>query len=68
MSGAGYTFWPMVVSVTVLLGIRVPMAWILSRHLGMDGIFWAIAVPVVIEGAAITLLFMKGSWKRQSVE
>lgn len=67
MSGAGYTFWPMVVSVVVLLGIRVPMAWILSRHFGMDGIFWAVGVPVVIEGAAVALLFMRGGWKRQSV-
>ena len=67
MSGAGYTFWPMVVSVAVLLGLRVPMAYLLSRVMGMDGVFWAIGVPVVVEGAAVALLFRKGSWKRQSV-
>ncbi len=67
MSGAGYTFWPMVVSVSVLFAVRVPMAFILSRYFGMDGIFWSMAVPVVLEGVAVALLFRKGSWKKQSV-
>lgn len=67
MSGAGYTFWPMVLSVVVLLVVRLPMAWILAGTIGMNGIFWAIAVPVVIESTGMLLLFMRGSWKRQSV-
>jgi putative MATE family efflux protein len=67
MSGAGYTFWPMVISVTVLLGVRVPMAWLLSQTMGMQGIFWAIAVPVVLEGVMMTGLFLVGGWKRKKV-
>lgn len=67
MSGAGYTFWPMVLSVTVLLGVRLPMAWILSIYFEMDGIFWAIAVPLVMESTAMTFLFLRGSWKEHKV-
>lgn len=67
MSGAGYTFWPMVLTMTVLLGIRIPLAWILSARWQMDGIYWAVALPVAMEGLLMLILFLKGSWKRKKV-
>lgn len=67
MSGAGYTVGPMVVSVAVLMGIRLPLAWGLSRIWAMDGIYWAVAVPVVLEGILVLALFLRGSWKHKQV-
>jgi putative MATE family efflux protein len=67
MSGAGYTFWPMVVSMLLLLGLRLPMAWLLSVPLGMDGVFLAVALPLVLESAAMTLLFRRGAWRAAGV-
>jgi putative MATE family efflux protein len=67
MSGAGYTFWPMVLSLSVLLGLRIPMAWLLSIPLGVEGVFWAVAVPVVVEGLAMLVLFRRGNWKSKKL-
>ncbi|MCP4228726.1 MAG: MATE family efflux transporter [bacterium] len=67
MSGAGVTLPPMLISASVLLGIRVPMAlfFIYVLKTGVEGIFWANAIPMAIEAAAMFVLFKTGIWKRK---
>ncbi|UCE28030.1 MAG: MATE family efflux transporter, partial [Candidatus Coatesbacteria bacterium] len=69
MSGAGVSFPPMVVTVSVLLGVRIPLAFILANFAGLGavGVFWAVAIPTVMEGIVMMFLFRTGIWKHKKL-
>lgn len=69
MSGAGVSFPPMVVTVSVLLGVRIPLAFILAKFAGLGavGVFWAVAIPTVMEGIIMMFLFRTGIWKHKKL-
>ncbi|HKJ41270.1 MAG TPA: MATE family efflux transporter [Sunxiuqinia sp.] len=41
LRGAGATFVPMLTSLTALYVFRIPLAYFLSAHIGVNGIWWA---------------------------
>src|SRR2546426_8665556 len=61
LAGAGYTFWPQVVS-TVLTLSRVPLAAWWSGPMGLLGIWLALSVTAVARGGAMTLFWTRGAW------
>jgi putative MATE family efflux protein len=69
MSGAGVSFPPMVVTVSVLLGVRIPLAFILAKFAGLGavGVFWAVAIPTAMEGIIMMFLFRTGIWKHKKL-
>jgi putative MATE family efflux protein len=69
MSGAGVSFPPMVVTVSVLLGVRIPLAFILAKFAGLGtiGVFWAVAIPTAMEGVVMVFLFRTGIWKHKKL-
>jgi putative MATE family efflux protein len=67
MRGAGDTLLPMFFSLISLWLIRIPLAWYLSRKIGVIGIWWAIPVGWLI-GLVFSFSYYKtGRWKRKSV-
>jgi putative MATE family efflux protein len=67
MRGAGDTLIPMFFSLISLWLIRIPLAWLLSRRLGAEGIWWAIPVGWFI-GLTLSYTYYKtGRWKRKTV-
>ncbi|PIE98170.1 MAG: MATE family efflux transporter [Treponema sp.] len=56
--GLGKTMYPSVNS-TVLTAARIPLAYILSRFLGLSGVWWAISITSMIKGVLITILYFK---------
>ena len=48
-NGLGKTLQPSIVSV-IFTAIRIPLAFILSRHLGLNGIWWAMTISSVLKG------------------
>jgi putative MATE family efflux protein len=67
MRGAGDTLLPMFFSLISLWLIRIPLAWYLSRKIGVNGIWWAIPVGWLI-GLVFSFTYYKtGRWKRKSV-
>jgi Na+-driven multidrug efflux pump len=67
MRGAGDTLLPMFFSLISLWLIRIPLAWYLSRKIGVSGIWWAIPVGWLI-GLVFSFSYYKtGRWKRKSV-
>ncbi|HEV2672881.1 MAG TPA: MATE family efflux transporter [Gemmatimonadales bacterium] len=62
LAGAGYTFWPQVVS-TSLTAMRIPLAAWWSRHFGLLGIWLALSVTAIARGIAMVLFWKSGRWR-----
>ena len=58
MRASGTVFWPMAISIFAICGIEVPVAYVLSHRMGIDGVW--IAYPV----AFIVMLGMQAAYYR----
>lgn len=56
-NGLGKTLPPSFVSVT-LTAIRIPLAYVFSQFIGLNGIWWAITVSSVLKGIVLFLWFV----------
>lgn len=68
-NGAGDTKSPMVINVTVLLGLELPLAYFLSKTVnwGVDGIFISIALCHSLHAVVCWFWFKRGTWKKVKV-
>lgn len=57
-SGLGKTLPPSIVSIT-LTGARIPMAILLGRWLGLNGVWWAITVSSIGKGIVLLGWFLR---------
>src|SRR5213079_335461 len=62
LAGAGYTFWPQVVSTSVT-AMRIPLAAWWSRAFGLLGIWLALSVTAISRGIAMILFWKGGRWR-----
>lgn len=65
LMGAGDTTAPLLISVFTLLGIQIPLAIMLPKHLhiGLSGVWWAILISSILQGCLICFWFNLGRWK-----
>jgi len=61
LAGAGYTFWPQIVS-TSLTAMRVPLGAWWSRGIGLLGIWLALSVTAISRGIAMIVFWKAGRW------
>jgi len=66
LAGAGYTFWPQIVS-TSLTALRIPLAAWWSRVFGLLGIWLALSVTAIARGIAMVLFWKGGRWRASKV-
>lgn len=68
-NGAGDTRTPTVLNLLGFWGFQIPLAWVLSKTMGMGPVGVFIAIPVAETAIAIAayFLFKKGKWKLQKV-
>jgi putative MATE family efflux protein len=66
LAGAGYTFWPQLVS-TSLTALRIPLAAWWSRVFGLLGIWLALSVTAVARGIAMMVFWKGGRWRASKV-
>src|SRR5689334_7046243 len=62
LAGAGYTFWPQILS-TSLTALRIPLAAWWSRGIGLLGIWLALSVTAISRGIAMVLFWRSGRWR-----
>ncbi len=69
LMGAGDTVSPMLISVFALLGIQIPLAIMLPHHLhiGISGVWWAILISSILQGALTCFWFNLGRWRLKEV-
>ena len=59
-NGMGRTYLPNFTSI-LLTGARIPLAIILSKPLGLDGVWWSISITSILKGIILvgTYLYLK---------
>lgn len=82
LRGAGDTRWPLVFTFIGLLGVRIPLAYYLSRDtitiplfdwtiagygLGIFGAWYAMLADIFVRCTLITGRFLQGGWKKVAV-
>ena len=67
-TGAGNTLPPTIISIPGSI-LRVPIALWMGETLGLglDGVWWALTITMVLRGIAITIWFRLNRWKKQKV-
>lgn len=67
--GAGDTFPPMIASIAANVILKLPIAYVLAKffNLGTIGVWIAVALSVIIEGAIIVVYFRSSRWKRKVI-
>ena len=68
-NGAGDTRTPTWLNLIVFWMLEIPLAWVLSRMLGMgpQGVFWAMTIAFSVLAVASSVLFRRGRWKTRMV-
>ena len=67
LRGAGDTLIPMFISLFSLWIIRIPFALFLSKHFGVNGIWWAIPIGWSMGLLGAYLYYVSGRWKLKGV-
>lgn len=67
MRGAGATLIPMFITLFSLWIIRIPIAAVLSKYIGVDGIWWAIPIAWFMGMILSFLYYRSGKWKNKGV-
>ncbi|MBW2092671.1 MAG: MATE family efflux transporter, partial [Deltaproteobacteria bacterium] len=57
INGAGDTFSPMIITGLAILGLRIPLAYLLALNLGPEGIWIGMALSNVFQGVIFTVWF-----------
>jgi len=65
--GAGATFFSMLVTLVSLWLVRIPLAWFLSRHLGVSGIWWGIPLAWIAGFIGAMIYYRSGRWVHKAV-
>jgi putative MATE family efflux protein len=65
MNGAGDTKDPMVISAVSLILFGIPLAYVMGRFWGVDGVWVAILITSIVRGGAVLFWFERGTWMRR---
>ena len=67
LRGAGATFIPMITTLTALYIFRIPLAYFLSGHIGVNGIWWAEPAGWLAGTFILTVYYFTGKWRGKVV-
>ena len=63
LRGAGDTITQMVAAALGIWGCRIPVAFFLSRHFGLPGIWWAINLDQYVRLLVVGWRYLRGQWR-----
>jgi putative MATE family efflux protein len=67
LRGAGDTLIPMFITLMGLWVIRIPVAYFLSRHIGINGIWWGVPAAWFVGSVLSVAYYLGGRWKRKVI-
>lgn len=60
--GVGSTTVPAVMNFASIWAVRLPLAWILARTIGLRGVWIAMCVELIFRGSIFLLRLLRGRW------
>lgn len=63
--GAGDTLRPAVMSLLSMWGVRLTLAWWLSKDMGLMGVWTAMAIELTFRGSIFLLRLWRGNWNKK---
>jgi len=67
LRGAGDTLVPMFITLFALWVVRIPSAWLLSRHFGVVGIWWAVPLGAFTGFTLTYLYYLTGRYQKKVI-
>ncbi len=67
LRGSGATFIPMITTLISLYLFRIPIAWFLSDHIGVNGIWWSEPIGWFAGMVILIVYYLSGKWKGKEV-
>ncbi|NIB40896.1 MATE family efflux transporter [Pseudomaricurvus alkylphenolicus] len=68
MRGAGYTGYPLIAGLITILGVRLPLAALVTEfHLPVQWIFGVFVVDLLVKAIMISLRFRKRTWLHHNI-
>lgn len=67
LRGAGATLVPMFITLLSLWVIRIPLAWLLSRTMAEQGIWWSIPIAWLVGLVGALIYYRYGAWRHKGV-
>lgn len=67
LRGAGATLIPMLTTIASLYLVRIPLAYFLSDHIGVNGIWWAEPASWLLGMIILIIYYYTGKWKGKVV-
>ena len=67
LQGAGETKGPTYLTAATMVGVRLPLAYVLLHYYGVHGAWLAMALSTVVQGIGTVILFRRGTWLKQKV-
>lgn len=67
MNGAGDTMPGMIAGIVSNWAVKLPLAWALALvpALGLDGVWLAMFISLIVEGAMLMIWYKRGKWKEK---
>jgi len=62
--GAGDTLKPAIMNLTTMWGVRLTLAWWLSKDYGLRGVWTAMAIELTFRGLIFLARLWKGNWNK----
>ena len=63
--GAGDTLKPAIMSLLSMWGVRLTLAWHLSKEYGLKGVWTAMAIELTFRGLIFLCRMLKGNWNKK---
>ena len=67
LQGAGETLSPTVMTAVTMVLVRLPLAWFLLHHFGLNGAWWAMSLSTMLNGVLTIFVFRQGRWRKIKV-
>lgn len=64
MRASGTVLWPTINGIFAIWGVEVPVAYVLSRHIGLEGIWYGYPAAFIV-ALSLQTLYYTFVWKRQ---
>lgn len=63
LQGAGETLSPTLLTAVAMIAVRLPLAWYLLQHFGLNGAWWAMSLSTMLQGVLVVIVFRQGRWR-----